>query len=79
MISLFRDYYTLRGLRDYVEDKQSAFRRWKHWTKVDVRRWMINHYLYRRRCSECCMLIDSYGYEGIYDMCTNCFHEAHPY
>lgn len=76
---IFRDYYTLRSQRDWYEDRQIDFSKWKHWTKIKIRRWMIHHHLYRRRCSECCILIDCYGYEGIYDMCSDCFGEAHPY
>lgn len=62
----------------WVECRHIDWYRWKHWNFVKIRRWFINHKLHRRRCSECHKLIEYYGYEGIYDMCTDCFYEAHP-
>jgi len=76
---LFRDHYTLRKQRDWYENQQSKFRRWKHWEYVKFRRFFIKIKLHRRRCSECSLIIPCYGYEGIYDMCTDCYHEANPY
>lgn len=71
--------YKIHMLDNWFEWKQSVYMRWKHWKFVNIRRWFIKHKLHRRRCSECHILTDYYGYEGIYDMCTDCFHEAHPY
>jgi len=79
MISLFRDYYTLRTIRDNWEDFWSNYHRNNHWNYVKLRDFFIKIKLHRRRCSECSKIISCYGYKGVYDMCNDCFDKAHPY